>query len=199
MGLDIYSSSMKPDNLTVERLWWRISRFLASKGHQKPGYRLRSIDEFYTSVRDDSRYLCHFRDVKWKEMLIYTLCLKEPVCKLSAVQHECFVEQFLLIWYPGWKLNVLLVWPVSFCRVMKKHLISTLKMLQGKLPWKLIIRNSKYDHRGKTRNDLMYWFNFNGLNSSQYTLEICLLTCDLRNKVMGQRLIWMKLSLPHPS
>ena len=180
MGLDIYGSSMKPSNLTVDGLWWRISRFLALKGHQRPWYRLRSVDEFYTSVRDDSRYLCHFSNVKWKKMLIYTLCLKEPVCKLS-VQHECFVEQFLLVWYPGWKLNVLLVWPLSLCRVIKKQLISTLKMLQGKLPWKLIIKNSKYDHRRKTRNDSMYWFNFNGLNSSQHTLGICLLTCDLRN------------------
>ena len=77
MSLDISGSSMKPGNLTVDGLWRQISRFLASKGHQKPWYRLRSVKDF-TSVRDDSRYLCHFSI----RLFVHYTILKSSLCKL---------------------------------------------------------------------------------------------------------------------
>ena len=83
-----------------------------------------------------------------------------------------FVKRFLLVLYPDWNLMCCLCDPYNSVkreRVIKRHLISTLKMLKGKLPWKLIIRNSKYDHHSKTRNDPMYWFNFDLMDRTRHS------------------------------
>ena len=77
MSLDISGSSVKPDNFTFDGLWWQISWFLASKDHQKLCYRLRSVTGF-TSVKDDSRYLCHF---SIHLFVHYTISLSS-LCKL---------------------------------------------------------------------------------------------------------------------
>ena len=77
--------------------------------------------------------------MKWKKNLIYTLCLKEWVRQLSTFQHECLKDQFLLVWYPDWKLNVLLVWRVSFCQKgtdYEKALDFDIKDAPGKIAMK---------------------------------------------------------------
>ena len=77
MSLDISGSSVKHDNFTFDGLWWQISWFLASKDHQKPCYCLSSVTDF-TSVKDDSRYLCHF---SIHLFVHYTISLSS-LCKL---------------------------------------------------------------------------------------------------------------------